>query len=635
MEVNVVDAPTSEITNTNQLAIYKAIYDAMSDAVMFADVDRNIMLLNDAGIALFGYSIEELRGHKTQILYANSDDFSVQGKKRYSQSANKNTSIYEVRYRRKDGSEFTGETLGSLVKDIHGTLIGYIGVIRDVTERNKSNQIINRFGRIMEDSLNEIYLFDDKSLRFIDVNRGARENLGYSIEELRKLTAYDIKPEISKDAFNAMIAPLRNDAAGIIRFETVHERKDKSTYPVEVHLQRVKLEDSVFYLAIILDITERKRIELELEKHRNHLELLVSERSAVLKEQAQIINQIHDSVISTDMDGFIQSWNRGASNLFGYEPDEMLGKHVKTLYTEHDHELLLDQVIKPLSEKGENEVEVRMIRKSGVPFYAHLSLSLLFDDDGNPKGMVGYSIDITDRKLAEERAKQHADELEMTNEELRRFNYSVSHDLKAPLRAIDGFSFALMEEYSEKLDEEGKDYLSRVRNATQRMGHLIEDLLNLSRVSLESMKKEPVDLSEIANEVTNLLRERSPGRNVEVKIQNNMQVEADYGLTRILIENMLDNAWKYSSQSEYSLIEFFCENISGEKTYVIKDNGVGFDREYASHLFDAFYRLHSKEEFAGSGIGLATVQRIVHRHHGKIWAESEVGKGATFFFTLG
>jgi len=634
MSTETFQESTEKLEYTNQLALYKAIYSSISDAIIFVDTNRQIVILNESANELFGYSLSEVQGKTTQIFYANPIDYWDQGNKRYSKNSMSQSGAYEVNYKRKNGQIFVGETLGSHVHDDNGDLLGYIGVVRDVTERNKAFEQLGRFGRIIEDSLNEIYLFDEESLRFIEINRGGRENLGYSIDELYKMTAYDIKPEFSEEEFKQMIIPLQNQSKEILQFETFHQRKDGSTYPVEVHLQRVNLEQDYFFLAIILDISERRKTEKELNKHRDHLEQLVAERSAVLKEQAQIISQIHDSVISTDLNGIVLSWNNGASKLYGYQADEMLGKHIGSLYPKEEHRFLAEDVIRRLKEKGELDIEVRMQKKNGKKFHSHLSLSLLFDDSGNPKGMVGYSIDISVRKKAEADALKHTDELALANEELRRFNYSVSHDLKAPLRAIDGFSSAILEDFNEQLNEEGKDYLNRIRKATQRMGCLIEDMLNLSRVSLEEISREEINLSDITTDIISLLQERSDKRDTDIHIQPNIIIHADKGLIQILIENLMDNAWKYTSQNSNTIIEFGQVEDKDKTVLFIKDNGVGFDTNYANRLFDPFQRLHSNKEFSGSGIGLATVQTIVHRHHGRIWADSQLNKGSTFYFTI-
>ena len=230
---------------------------------------------------------------------------------------------------------------------------------------------------------------------------------------------------------------------------------------------------------------------------------------------------------------------------------------------------------------------------------------------------------------------QHrAAELEATNKELEAFSYSVSHDLRAPLRAIDGFSQALLEDYSGKLDAEGSDYLQRVRAASQRMAELIDDMLNLSRVTRGEMKRERVDLSALARTISTELRKAYPERQVDLVIAEGLTATGDARLLRLALENLFRNAWKFTGRKPKARIEFGANQNNGKSAYFICDNGAGFDMAYADKLFGAFQRLHAATEFKGTGIGLATVQRVIHRHGGRVWAEGKVEQGATFYFTL-
>ncbi|WP_424356715.1 ATP-binding protein [Methanocella sp. MCL-LM] len=244
-------------------------------------------------------------------------------------------------------------------------------------------------------------------------------------------------------------------------------------------------------------------------------------------------------------------------------------------------------------------------------------------------------------KAAMEALEARTTELETVNRkldlvigELESFSYSVSHDLRAPLRALDGFSEAILEDYGDKLDPPGKDYLNRIRAASQYMGRLIDDLLHLSRVTRKELKREPINLNVIAESIIDDLKRRDPGRKVIITIKPGMLVHADQDLLRAVLQNLLDNAWKFTSKKPEAIIEFGSVEKEGKTVYYVRDNGAGFDMAYAGKLFGAFQRLHSTEEFPGTGIGLATAQRIIHKHGGQIWAEGEVGKGATFYFTL-
>jgi light-regulated signal transduction histidine kinase (bacteriophytochrome) len=254
--------------------------------------------------------------------------------------------------------------------------------------------------------------------------------------------------------------------------------------------------------------------------------------------------------------------------------------------------------------------------------------------------------EIVERKRAQEEVAQlNADlekrvaartlELRIANRELDAFCTSVSHDLRAPLRAIDGFSDILLKEYCDKLDKQGQGFLQRVRSATQRMAQLIDDLLTLSRVARADMRGQDVDLTTLAREVVAGLQQLGPERTVDVLIQEGLSGRGDPHLLRQVLENLLANAWKYSSKTPNARIEMgTCLGKNGKPAYYVKDNGVGFDMRYAGKLFAVFQRLHNASDFPGTGVGLATVQRIIHRHAGEVWAEGAVGKGATFYFTL-
>jgi signal transduction histidine kinase len=225
-------------------------------------------------------------------------------------------------------------------------------------------------------------------------------------------------------------------------------------------------------------------------------------------------------------------------------------------------------------------------------------------------------------------------ELTTLNKELEAFSYSVSHDLRAPLRSMDGFSLALLEDYGDKLDDEGRDNLQRIRAASQRMGRLIDELLSLSRVTRTELAIRPVDLSAVAHEILENLRQQHPDSAVRWRIDEGLTALADKALIQIALQNLLDNAWKFTGKTAQPEIHVGAAERDGQTHFFVADNGVGFDMHYADRLFGAFQRLHHESEFAGTGIGLAIVQRIVHRHGGRIWVEAQPGRGATFFFTL-
>ena len=233
-------------------------------------------------------------------------------------------------------------------------------------------------------------------------------------------------------------------------------------------------------------------------------------------------------------------------------------------------------------------------------------------------------------ELVDERTK----ELQRLNKELEAFSYSVSHDLRTPLRAIDGFSQALVEDYADRFDETGLDYLSRIRGASHTMAELIDDMLQLSKVTRSELHREPVDLTSVANEVIENHELVEPGRNIKITIDQGLTCAADRNLIMIVMNNLVGNAWKYTGKKDMAEITIGKKQVDGKDIFFVKDNGAGFDMQFENKLFGVFQRLHTTEEFSGTGVGLATAQRIVHRHGGTIWAEAIVDEGATFYFTI-
>jgi light-regulated signal transduction histidine kinase (bacteriophytochrome) len=271
---------------------------------------------------------------------------------------------------------------------------------------------------------------------------------------------------------------------------------------------------------------------------------------------------------------------------------------------------------------------------------------LEMNDEGRPIRLIGTIQDITERKMAEaqirrmneeleRRVKERTAQLEIANQELEAFSYSVSHDLRGPLRGIDGFSRALLDDYQDRMDESGKHYLNRIQSGAQRMGQLIDDILKLSRINRSELDRMEIDLSQMCGKILENLAREAPDRTMEIAVQPGLTVQADRRLMLVALENMLGNAWKFTSRCERPRIEVNeTTSPEGDRILFIRDNGAGFDMQYVGKIFDAFQRLHSTDEFEGTGIGLAIVQRIIHRHGGRIWAEAEIERGATFFFTL-
>ena len=345
-----------------------------------------------------------------------------------------------------------------------------------------------------------------------------------------------------------------------------------------------------------------------------------------------------------DAEGRYVLVNPEAEKLFGFTDEEARGKttydifpkEVADAFTAHD---------RAVADSGETvEQTEEFTREDGVHTYLTVKFPIP-DGQGGVAGIAAIGTDITERKRAEEevrainaeleqRVKARTAELTATNKELETFAYTIAHDLRAPLRSMDGFSQALLEDCADKLDAKGRDYLKRIRGASQTMARLIDDILKLSRVTRAQIEPSEVDLSGLAQATARVLRKIDSDRQVVFDIAPGVVANGDGRLLRQVFDNLLGNAWKFTTKNPRACIEFGVTDHEGEPAYYVRDDGAGFDMAYADKLFEPFQRLHSATEFAGSGIGLATVARIVRRHGGRVWAESEIGRGATVYFTL-
>ena len=355
-----------------------------------------------------------------------------------------------------------------------------------------------------------------------------------------------------------------------------------------------------------------------------------------------LIEEMREGAATLAADDTIIYCNHGFARMLKMPLEKVIGAKIESLVPPEDL-AALEKLLRQARAGNSSRGEVTMRTGDGIPVPTYISINTMRMEGISTLYIV--AIDLTERRQAEEEIKklnidlerrviERTSELEAVNRELEAFSYSVSHDLRAPLRSIDGFSLALLEDYSGRLDEQGKDYLQRVRSASQRMSRLIDDLLMLSRVTRREMKHEKIDLSAIASEVAAELKKREPQRKVDFIIQTGLIANGDAELLRIVLENLIGNAWKFTSKNPDARIEFGATEHDGEHVYFVRDNGVGFDMAYADKLFVPFQRLHAADEYPGTGIGLATVKRIVLRHGGSVRAYAEPGKGAAFYFTL-
>jgi PAS domain S-box-containing protein len=375
---------------------------------------------------------------------------------------------------------------------------------------------------------------------------------------------------------------------------------------------------------------ERERISLKgLKESENRFHLLVEN----VKDYA---------IFMLDLNGNIITWNKGAEQIKGYKENEIVGKHMSVFYT--DEELQRGEPehnLKMAKDLGRYESEGWRKRKDGSVFWADVVFTALRDESNNLKGFAKITRDITERKRNEENVERlnkeleaNISKLELANKELESFSYSISHDLRAPLRSINGYSRVLIEDYYNLIDEEGKKTLDRIMYNAQKMGRLIDDLLSFSRISRREIQMDFVDMNDVVRSVLSDASVESEKNNIEFDIHSLHKAHADINLIKQVWTNLLSNAIKYSSKSAHAKIEIGSYIKENEIVYFIKDNGVGFDMKYADKLFGVFQRLHKENEFEGTGVGLAIVHRVITKHGGSVWAESEIGKGASFYFSL-
>ena len=365
------------------------------------------------------------------------------------------------------------------------------------------------------------------------------------------------------------------------------------------------------------------------------------ERERLLRESEssyrRVLETAHEGIWMVDSDGVTTYVNIGLASMLGFTQDEIFGKKMQDFVAKEDATCVaLDSQRKMTGTASQQDLRFR--RHDGSYVWTLVSMSPIRDQEGEFRGALAMITDISERKRTEHDldrlVQERTAELVASNRELEAFCYSISHDLRQPLRAIDGFSQAVVEDLGDDISEDVKDHLYRVRRAANRMSELIDALLTLSRLSRVEMNRETVDLSEIARGLLLELAKGEPSRGKGFVVRNGMRAVGDARLLHIALENLLSNAWKFSGKVERPLVEFGSKKIDGKDCYYVRDNGIGFDMAYSSKLFKPFERLHTDSQFNGTGIGLATVARVISRHGGQIWAESEVGKGATFYFTL-
>jgi PAS domain S-box-containing protein len=457
------------------------------------------------------------------------------------------------------------------------------------------------------------------------------------IPEWRAFTGQSVA-EVKGWGWNNALHPEDRERIATIWSEAV---KNRSLFDVEYRLRRQDGEYRFFnargvpvlepdgsvreWVGFCADIHERKRAE------------------ELSRRQAALLDQPFDAVFAWEVGGPISYWNQGAQRLYGFSSGEAMGR-IPSELLKTDFPTSLQECKSELEREGYWSGDLNQKTRDGRSIVVESRMTLVRQEGGSL--VLEANRDVTERKRAEEeirklnesleqRVRERTAELEATNKELESFTYSVSHDLRAPLRHIDGFAKLLVEEYSRELPEKARHYLTRVRGGTQRMGQMVDELLNLSRVRRRELSVRMTGLNSLVNEVKRQLEPDTTGRAIEWRIDSLPFVECDPALMTQVFANLLSNAVKFTRPRPQAVIEVGARNENGQTVFFVRDNGVGFSMKYVDKLFGAFQRLHRQEDFEGTGVGLATVQRIIHKHGGRVWTEAELNKGATFYFTLG
>jgi len=600
--------------------------------VLVRGIDDKIIFWNRGAEMLYGYAADEAIGKSPDELLhtvvpkpleAIKADVMREGEWRG-----------ELQHTRRDGSVIVLASHWVLHRNEDGSPKAFIEVNIDITELKRAEEALRESEKRLRATFDNAavgILEVDADYNFIAANDRACRILGHECSDLLKTNVQDLTFPEDRARSDEMNAKLRSGELGSFTYEKRYVRGDGSPVWVQITASAIRDDNGRFEraIAVVEDVTERR------------------ESAEALRESEERFRTLYESlpigIVQIDPNDLrFTLFNEAAAAGLGLTMDEMAHARLPDFELLHDEALIRSNVLRFLA--GERiEFETRLRTKTGEIRDVLVRGQSMYSREG-PKALAIW-MDITARKRAEDeirqlnaeleqRVRDRTAELEATNKELEAFSYSVSHDLRAPLRAIDGFSTALLRHYPQVLDDRGKDYLNRVRAAAQRMAQLIDDILGLSRAGRVEMRVERVDLTEMAADIVADLRKTQPKRRVEVTIEPGMVVTADPHLLRIALDNLLGNAWKFTANRDAARIEVGAIEQNGERVYFVRDNGAGFDATYADKLFSPFQRLHSDVEFPGTGIGLALVRRILRRHGGTIWAEGAVDEGAVFYFTV-
>ncbi len=614
--------------------------DSIGDAVIATDAQSRIIRMNPVAETLTGWQQDDANGHPLPDIFRIINAHSRQPADNPVEKVLSSGKIIGLANHTvliaRDGSEYQIADSGAPIRDEKGKILGVILVFRDVTEDYRQREALRKSQHNLAEA-QQLAHIGNWELDLVS------DTLEWSDEIFR---IFEIDPEQFQPSYESFLDIIHPDDRDMVNQAYTNSLESKAPYDISHRLlmkdgrvkyvrefYKTQFDDNgrpIRSIGVVQDISKHREIEDELTR--------------TADEWKQAMDSIDDAIYLIAPDERVLRANRAFYQLTGLQPEQIIGQNIiRILHPEDEgtncpvcraRKICKDMLLVMEADHPDNPV--------GYPL--EVMLKVIRNAEGEPASILVKIHDLTRQREIEDKLRQHQEyleaevkkrtaELTMINQELKSFSYSVSHDLRSPLRAINGFANALSEDYADTLDDTANNYLKRISAGANRMSALIDGMLMLSRINRCDLNKNTCDLSAMAEQIQHALVEQYPHQDVEWQIQKQLDTTCDQKLIHIALENMLSNAMKYSGKKNNAVIEFGCERQDGKAVFYIRDNGAGFDMRYSDKLFGAFQRLHSKE-FEGTGIGLATVQRIIHRHGGKIWAEAKVDRGATFYFTL-
>jgi PAS domain S-box-containing protein len=617
---------------------FRLLVDRSPEAILIVQADARITFANPAAAKLLGTaSAADLVGQSVDKFFRTDPSATIARRVRRLRRGQSSTPFEEQRLYRTDGVPLDVELSAAPViyegKGAVQVIAHGIGECKQSLEKLRKSEAAKTL--ILETALDAI-IFVDHDGRIQEWNPAAEKIFGYSHGEAvgRRMDDLIVLPAMRETYHDGLIHYLMTGAGSLIDrlIELALRRKNGSEFRAEIGISRILTEDPPHCTVLIRDITERKQAEVSLQQSEERLRLLVE-------------NIKNYAIYMLDPQGNVITWNAGAEEVEGFKTDEILGKHLSTFFPPEDVARgLPHEALRRAESEGNARIEGWRVRKDGSRFWSEGVVTALYDEAGKLRGFSKIAHDITQQKEAAERISQLNDQLEdrvrsrtaqleAANKELEAFSYSISHDLRAPLRHISGYVEILQTEAT-NLDTSCRQHLQTVADSAKSLGDLIDALLAFSRMGRAEISQQHVNLDALVKEVRQTLSRDLEGRDIVWRIGHLPEAQGDPLMLRQVIINLVSNALKYTRQRARATIEIGAMDSENETVFFIRDDGVGFNMQYADKLFGVFQRLHPANEFEGIGIGLANVRRIIHRHGGRTWAEGKVNSGATFYFSL-